>query len=73
MGFLYFTGGVIVGTIITIIFKARTRIYGVIRVDHNIEACFIELTSTDLSNRKIKKAIFDIDHNANLSRKEQLL
>ena len=68
MGILYFLGGVIVGTVITIIFRVRTKTYGVIKVDHNIEACFIELKSQDLLNRKTKKAMFDVDHNANLSR-----
>ena len=73
MGVLYFIGGVIVGTVITIIFNVRAKTYGIIRVDHNIESCFIEMASTDLADRKIKKAVFVIDHNANLSRKEQTL
>lgn len=71
MEILYFLGGVIVGTIVTIIFRSNTKTYGVIRVDHNIEACFIEMNSKELTDRKIKKAVFDVDHNANLSREEQ--
>ena len=73
MELLYFIGGVILGIVLAIVFRTRSKTYGVIRVDHNIEACFIELISADLTNRKIKKAMFDIDHEANLSRKEQSL
>ena len=68
MGIIIFIGGVIVGIVITIIFNVRAKTYGIIRVDHNIESCFIEMASTDLADRKIKKAIFIIDHNANLTR-----
>lgn len=73
MELLIFIGGAIAGSIITVIFKGHNKTYGVIDVDHNLEVCFINVTSQDLMERKTKKAVFEINHNADLSRKEQSL
>lgn len=73
MEFIFFAGGVILGTILTAIFKSKESIHGVIEVDHRTEQCIFRLTSDELQNPKNKKAVFSINHNANISREEQSL
>ena len=73
MEFIFLIGGVLVGAVFTFIFTDMNKTHGVIQVDHNINACKILLTSDELSNLKSKKAIFKIDHKADLSREEQIL
>ena len=71
MGILLFIGGVILGLIISRIFRNRERIHGIVHVDHHTEQCVFSLTSNELLNRDKKIAVFVIDHNANISREEQ--
>ena len=71
MAILHIIGGVIIGLIISRIMRNRERIHGIIHVDHETEQCVFSLTSSDLSDRKKKIAVFVINHNANISRKEQ--
>lgn len=71
MGLIIFMGGVIVGILAMFIYTRQERIHGVIHLDHDTQQCFIELTSAELSNPKKKIAVLVIDHNAELSRKEQ--
>ena len=73
MEFLFFVGGVITGSIITLFFKNSGKTYGVIKVDHENELCSVHVTSEELLNHKNKKAIFIIDHSSHLSREEQTL
>lgn len=72
MGIIIFIGGVIVGVLITIIFSG-SKTYGVIAVDHEVKACKLFVTSQDLLERKNKRAVFKIDHEAKFSREEQSL
>ena len=71
MELLIFIGGVALGIIIVTLFKQKDKIYGIIEVDHNTEMCKFRITSNELSDRKNKKAMFIIEHEANISREEQ--
>lgn len=71
MEFLYFIGGAILGSIFSSLLSKCNKTYGIIKVDHKLQACKLHVTSTDLLNRSTKKAVFDIDHNSDLSREEQ--
>ena len=71
MEILFFLGGMILGVLFTIMLKHKDKIYGVIEVDHNTEMCKVHITSDELSNINNKKAVFKINHNANISREEQ--
>ena len=73
MEFIFFIGGVIIGTIFTMIFKKYNKTFGIIDVDHSNGLCKIHITSEELSNYKTKKAIFTINHGAIISREEQTL
>lgn len=75
MEILIFLGGMIVGFIITTIYKnqknARERIHGIVHIDHSTEQCIFSVTSSELTNRDKKIAVFVINHDANISREEQ--
>ena len=71
MLFIFFTGGIIIGAIITKAIEQRVKIHGVIDVDHETEQCKFHITSSELSNPKSKIAVFMINHNAKISREEQ--
>lgn len=73
MEFIFLIGGVILGVILTLIYKSRERIHGVINIDHNTEQCTFSITSDQLTNRKNKIAVFYINHDAKISREEQTL
>ena len=73
MEILLFVGGVISGIIFTLIYKSKERIHGIVHVDHETEQCIFSLTSTQLSNRKKKIAVFLINHESEISRDEQSL
>ena len=73
MEFIFLAGGVVLGIILTLLYKSRERIHGVIHVDHKTEQCIFSLTSNDLSDRTKKIAVFVINHNAEISREEQVL
>lgn len=73
MELLIFLGGAIVGVIVDKFISIFSKTYGVIEVDHNSKGCKVLISSDDLLNRKNKKAIFSINHNANFSREEQSL
>lgn len=66
-------GGAIIGIIASKWLENHTKTHGVIDVDHNTEQCTFRITSTELSDRKTKKAVFVINHDARISREEQSL
>lgn len=70
MEFIFFAGGALVGTIITTVLKSQNKTHGVIDVDHYTEQCIFHITSAELSDRKTKKAVFKINHDAKISREE---
>lgn len=71
MEVLIFIGGLILGIVLTMIYRSRERIHGIIHIDHNTEQCIFSLTSEELMNRKKKIAVFVMNHEANISREEQ--
>lgn len=73
MELLFFIGGVVLGVILTVIYKNREIVHGIIYVDHRTEQCKVNIRSAELSNTKKKIAVFVIDHNAEISREEQSL
>lgn len=73
MELLYLAGGVFIGAAFCAFLENRTKSHGVIEVDHNTEQCKVCMTSVDLSNRKTKKVLFKVNHDANISREEQVL
>ena len=71
MEFIFFAvGGFLGGFIWAAIKDWLHETVGVIEVDHQTEQCKIRITSNDLSNRKIKKAVFKVNHDAKISREE---
>lgn len=71
MEFIFLLGGVLLGVILTLIYKSRERIHGVVHVDHNTKQTVFEITSGQLTKCNKKIAVFYIDHNAQISREEQ--
>lgn len=72
MEIMSFLGGAILGLLVSIILETR-KTHGIIEVDHDTKQCKIHMISEDLLSRKTKKAIFVIDHDAAISREEQIL
>ena len=73
MEFIFVTGGMIIGFVVGRIIERRNKIHGIVEVDHDTQQCIFRITSDELSNRKAKKVMFAIDHNAKISREEQVL
>ena len=73
MEFIFLLGGVILGVILTLICKSNERIHGVVHIDHDTEQCKFSITSDQLTKRDKKIAVFYINHNAKISREEQVL
>ena len=66
-------GGAIGGIIYQIIRTNKHRICGFIDVDHTNGMCKVRITSDELDNRKVKKVVFNVNHDAKISREEQSL
>lgn len=73
MEFIFALIGIIIGFSAAMIYKSRERIHGVIHVDHKTEQCIFSITSSELTNRDKKIAVFVINHDAEISREEQTL
>ena len=69
MEFIFLIGGIVIGVIITLIYRSRERIHGIVHIDHDTNQCTFEITSDQLTKRGNKIAVFYIDHNAQISRK----
>ena len=74
---LYFLLGVIIGCSFTLLFlilhDKYNKISGILQVDIKNNLCRVMITSKELSNNRVKKAIFLVDHRVDLSRDEQRL
>lgn len=77
MEIIFLIGGILSGFISGILWQIisdnRYKTYGIIDIDHNTAQCKIHITSEELANRKTKKAIFTINHDAIISRSKQRL
>lgn len=71
MNFIFLLGGVILGVVLTLIYKSRERIHGIVHIDHKTEQSVFSITSDQLTDRKKKIAVFYINHDAQISREEQ--
>lgn len=63
----------IFGCIFQIIWNLRYHGYGYIDVDPRTEQCRVRLNSNDLGNKSIKKVILKVNHDAVITREEQVL
>lgn len=68
MEVIFFIVGWVIGFCLTMIYKNRERIHGIVHIDHKTEQCIFSITSDQLSNRKNKIAVFVINHDAEISR-----
>ncbi len=73
MEFIFLTGGILLGTAVTKLVDRRHKTIGVIEVDHRNNLCKCRITSNELDNNRIKKVVFNVKHNVDLSREEQIL
>lgn len=73
MEILIFIGGVILGIIFMILYYCLRITYGVIYVDDTTKMCKIHIEESDLTDRTIKRALFIIKHDANISQEKQSL
>lgn len=73
MWFLYFCLGYFTYFMSITIYKIIHYTSGHIDVDPKTEQCRVHLDSADLSNRKIKKVILNVNHDQNISREEHTL
>lgn len=79
MEFIFLLIGVIIGVITTRSHFGKKHIYGHIDVDSKTGQCRIHLSSNDLENKQIKRAILFVNHDIDIpvqnddSRDEPLL
>lgn len=66
-------GGFIAGFVYTFIYDITHKTCGIIHIDHDTEQLLVQITSDELSNRKVKKVVFTVNHDAEISREEQIL
>ena len=64
-------GGFVGGFLFALLYDLTHKTTGVIDVDHYDNSCRVRMTSDDLTNRSVTKAIFKINHDARFSRDEQ--
>lgn len=66
-------GGAGIGILLIMLLALKDKTHGVVDIDHNTQQCIFRITSDELSDRRVKKAVFKINHNAKISREEQIL
>ena len=69
MLYLFFTGGVILGSIITRVIVSRREIHGEILLDPKDDTCQVLMNTEKLIRPSTKRVIFTVDHHADLSQK----
>jgi hypothetical protein len=73
MEFIFFMIGIIVGIVFMVFRQKNEKIHGIVHVDHETESCIFSITSDQLADTSKKRAVFFINHNAQISREEQTL
>ena len=73
MWFIFLFIGFIIGVTCSLIFKPKdnTKIYGQIDVEESSGLCRIRIADDGLMDPKVKQAIFEVKHDALISRDEQ--
>lgn len=71
MEFIFLIVGFTIGLIVSSVFGRGKNVYGSIDVDPTNGLCRVRATSDEIANPKKKRAIFIINHNAEISRDEQ--
>ena len=67
MIYLVFLGGVILGSIITIITQLMRKTHGKMIVDHEKETCHVFLNSEEISKSRTNRVILEVVHNSKTS------
>ena len=67
MIYLVFLGGVILGSIITIITQLMRKTHGKMIVDHEKETCHVFLNSEEISKSKTNRVLLEVVHNSKTS------
>lgn len=74
MEFIFFLGGVIVGVSLSICIKVTCKHHGgIIDIDHDNNNYKIRMISKKVVDERINRAEFYINHDATISREEQIL
>lgn len=73
MEFIFLLIGFLTGVVAFSIIKRKNEIHGNIDIDNVTGLCRFKITSNKLADPHKKYAIFKINHNAEISRDEQLL
>lgn len=71
MEILWVIGGVILGIIITKIIDRKSVEYGVIDVEEETGLCRFRISDNRLVDKRVKRAVFSVNHNVYISRDEQ--
>lgn len=71
MEILLVIGGVILGIVISNLFKGGNTIYGTIDVEEESGLCRFRIDDDKLVDRRVKKATFIVNHDVYISRDEQ--
>lgn len=56
--------GVLIGLTISYMRQSNERVTGVVQIDHNSGLCRFKVTNDTLSDLKIKKVLFYVEHDA---------
>ena len=68
---LYVIGGMILGIVLMKILNRESGVYGVIDIEEESGLCRFRIEDYGLVDKKVKKAIFIINHDVKISRDEQ--
>ena len=71
MEIIFLLGGAFLGATVYYAIENRTKIHGIIDVDHNTQQCKVNIISSELSDRRTKTVVFMVNHDAVISRDEQ--
>ena len=66
MEFIFLIIGIVIGLILNFISKFMEKTYGFIEIDHDKGLCRFKVTSGELADKKVKKAIFVVKHDGNI-------
>ena len=65
-----FVFGIILGFIIRYDMEKLTKVVGTVDIDHNTDLCRFFITSDELSNKKCRKVLLIVNHDAEIPDEE---